>query len=168
MFVFRKLCAGKHFRQQLAALRHLKTKIPIDALKGKQQGAEKKGVSFKKQADKPQTFLQIFEANFARPQGQDAYAYFALTVSLFTITAGEFMRKFFSQNDRSAHTIVVENESKNENTIDDKTVSEKWWEWANTPTTYPDRAKPDANFKSLIQSVLTDLGADFSRSGLGK
>ena len=179
MFAFRKLCADKHFRQQLAALRHFKTKIPIDALKGKQQEAEKKGVSFKKPADKPQKFLEIFEANFARKleanfarkQGQDAYAYVALIASLTTITAGEIMRKFFPPNDRSAHTIVVENEPKTENTTDDKTFSEKMidlWKWSNTPTTYPDRAKPDANFKSLIQSVLTDLGADFSRSGREK
>ena len=179
MFAFRKLCADKHFRQQLAALRHFKTKIPIDALKGKQQGAEKKGVSFKKPADKPQKFLEIFEANFARKleanfarkQGQDAYAYVALIASLTTITAGEIMRKILPTNDRSAHTIVVENEPKTENTTDDKTLDEKMidlWKWSNTPTTYPDRAKPDANFKSLIQSVLTDLGADFSRSGREK
>jgi len=163
MFAFRKLCADKHFRQQLAALRHFKTKIPIDAFKGKQQGAEKKGVFFKKQADKSQTFFEKFEANFARKQGQDGYAYVALIASLTTITAGEIIRKIFPPNDRSAHTIVVENEPKTENTTDDKTLDEKMidlWKWSNTPTTYPDRAKPDANFKSLIQSVLTDLGTD--------
>ena len=170
MFAFKKLCADKHFRQQLAALRHFKTKIPIDALKGKQKGAEKK-IVFKKKADKPQTFLEILEANFARKQGQDSYAYVALVASLCTITAGEILRKFSPPNDRSAHTKVVENEPKIENTTDDKTLSEKFidlWKWFDTPTTYPDRAKPDANFMSLIQSVLTDLGADFSISGREK
>ena len=163
MFAFRKLCADKHFRQQLAALRHFKTKIPIDALKG----AEKKGVSFKKQADKSHWLVERFEANFARKQGQDAFAYFAMAASLFTITAGEMMRKVFSSNDRSAH--VVENEPKTEDTTDDKALHEKMidlWKWSLTPTTYLDsRAKPDANFKSLIQSVVADLGTDFSRSG---
>ena len=170
MFAFKKLCADKHFRQQLAALRHFKTKIPIDAFKGKQKGAEKK-IVFKKQADKPQTFPEILEANFARKQGQDGYAYVALMASIGTITAGEIMRKMFPPNDRSAHTVVVENEPKTENTKDDKTLPEKIidiWKWFDTPTTYPDRAKPDSNFKSLIQSVLADLGADFSRSGREK
>ena len=124
MFAFRKLCTDKHFRQQLAALRHFKTKIPIDAFKGKQKGAEKK-VVFKKQADKPQTFPEILEANFARKQGQDGYAYVALMASIGTITAGEIMRKMFPPNDRSAHTVVVENEPKTENTTDDKTLPEK-------------------------------------------
>ena len=165
MYAFRKLCTDKHFRQQLAALRHFKTKIPIDALKG----ADNKTLRNLKIKAKPQTFLERFEATFARKQGQDAYAYAVLAGGLFIITAGEMMRKMFPTNDPSTH--VVENEPKTEDTTDDKPLHEKmidFWKWSLTPTTYLDRAEPDANFKSLIQSVLADLGTGFSRSGSKK